>query len=102
MKWLLLVFFPISLQATTLVNPFACKRPARPATAQTNNVLGDVALVGIIGSKDDWQAVVQCDDQVHTLRVGERLGDIELSDICATQVRVLYKNNELVLTVKDE
>ncbi len=102
--WLLMIstIMLLPIKASSLVNPFACKRQPQEVVTRVKGSLGVVELVGIIGSDENWQAVLQYSDHIHTLRAGERIGDVVVREVSAISVCVLYKNKELVLTVKDE
>jgi hypothetical protein len=87
--------------AECIVNPFACKRPIVPKIAQNKDLEG-LDVIGVVGGYGDWQVVIRRNNEVHTLRVGERIGDVVVQDVAATSVKIRCKGKELVLTFKDE
>jgi hypothetical protein len=95
-----IMFLPSNI--FNLVNPFACKRPQQEPIMVVKKILGVVDLVGIVGVCGDWQAILKYCDCIYTLRRGECIGDVVVREVSQIRVCVLYKNKELVLTVKDE
>ncbi len=92
----------LSSQLHTLVNPFSCKRPL-PVKAVVGPVqLRDFEFIGVVRSGSMWRAVVRWQDRTRTLGVGEHIGPVHIVAIDSTNIRIICKNKEFILTIKSE
>ncbi|MBM3887386.1 hypothetical protein FJ364_05655 [Candidatus Dependentiae bacterium] len=85
-----------------LVNPFACKRVAFSSNNAKANVCGDVEFIGVVASSVDWQALAVYQDEIYSLHIGDVIAAIKIVDVASGRICIKYKNQELMLFVKDE